>query len=84
MVFRRNRRFFAQDAPVDMEVSLVTHIAKTGKEQIKRRKKAGLSVYYLKGDSLVELKPNKTEVELKKIKSKWISLDKEKRTLILK
>ena len=85
MFFRKDKKYYHQDTTqIDLELSLVAHIAKTGKEQIKRRKKAGLSAYYLKGDRLIELKPNKTEIELKKVKSNWISVSKDKRTLILK
>jgi hypothetical protein len=68
----------------DLERSLVGHISKTGKEQIKKRRKAGLSVYYLKGGRIVEVKPDKTEIQGKEIGKPWIKLEKKKRSLVLK
>ena len=74
--FRKNQ--------IDLEANLVTYITRTGKEQIKKRRKAGLSAFLLKNGFIIEVKPDRTEVELKKLTSTWVSLDKEKRTLILK
>ena len=68
----------------DLERSLVIHISNTGKEQIKKRRKASLSSYYLKEGRIVEMKPDRTEVQGKKIESRWIKLEKGKRSLVLK
>ena len=85
MITRKNRhRFFQIPNQIDLEADLVLHIIKTGREQIKRRRKAGLSVYYLKEGRIIEQRPDKTEVKGKLIGSQWITLDKNKRTLILK
>ena len=75
-MFRKNQ--------IDLEANLVTYITKTGQEQIKKRRKAGLSAYLLKNGAIIEVKPDRTEIELKKLGSNWVSLDKKKRTLILK
>ena len=82
---RRNRRYQpAKIKPVDLEQNLVAHISNTGKEEIKKRRKAGLSVYYLKEGRIVEVKPDKTEIKGKEVKSRWVTLAKEKRKLVLK
>ena len=69
---------------VDPERTLVDHILHTGKEQIKKRRKAGLSVYFLKDGRIIELKPDRTEIKGKEIESRWINLERGKRTLVLK
>ena len=85
MISRRNKGYYKFTGnQVDLETNLVSHITKTGKEQIKRRRKAGLSVYYLKDGRIIEQRPDRTEIEGKKIGSHWITLDKDKRTIILK
>ena len=82
---RRNRKFQSTIVkPIDLEKSLVAQISNTGKEEIKERKKAGLSVYYLKGGRVVEVRPDKTEIAGKEVKSKWVTLEKEKRKIVLK
>lgn len=69
---------------VDLERTLVDHISNTGKEQIKKRRKAGLSVYFLKEGRIVEVTADKTEIKGKKVESRWITLEREKRTFLLK
>ncbi len=82
---RKNKRYQQYTGNLaDLERSLVVHISKTGKEQIKKRRKAGLSVYYLKAGRIVEVKPDRTEIQGKEIGSSWIKLEKAKRTLVLK
>ena len=68
----------------DLERNLVVHISNTGKEQIKRRRKRGLSAYYLKDGVIIELTPSRKEIKGKQIQSRWIFLEKSKRTLVLK
>jgi hypothetical protein len=70
--------------PIDLERTLVVHISNTGKEQIKKRRKAGLSVYYLKDGRIVEVKPDRTEIQGKQIESRWVTLEKKKRSFLLK
>ena len=69
---------------VNLERTLVDHISNTGKEQIKKRRKAGLSVYFLKEGRIVEVTPDRTEIKGKIIESRWVTLDREKRTVFLK
>ncbi len=73
-----------QNGQIDLEANLAIEIAKTGTEQIKKRRKAGLSVFFLKDGRIVEQKPDKSEVKGKAIAAKWITLEKSKRKLILK
>ena len=73
-----------QGKPVDLERELVVRIAETGREQIKRRRRHNLSVYYLKNDKLIEVKPDKTEISIKDIKSRWITLESDKRSIVIK
>lgn len=86
MNLRKTKRYRQEftGKTTDLERTLVAHISNTGKEQIKRRKKAGLSVYYLRNGRIVEVKPDKTETLGTQIKSRWVTLDQDKRTLILK
>lgn len=82
---RKNKRFQQITGNIaDLERNLVVHISKTGKEQIKKRRKAGLSVYYLKKGRIVEVKPDRTEIQGKEIGSRWVKLEKKNRTLVLK
>jgi hypothetical protein len=78
------RRNEFRNNQIDLEANLVTFIVRTGKEQIKKRRKAGLSAYFLKDGAIIEVKPDKTEVQLENLGLKWVSLEKEKRTVILK
>lgn len=80
---RRSQKQYTGEV-IDLERKLAAHISNTGKEQIKKRKRAGLSVYYLKNGRVVELKPDKTEVQGKHVESIWITLDSNKRTIVLK
>lgn len=72
------------DVSTPLERSLIGYITKTGREQIKKRRKAGLSVYFLKDGRIVERRPDRTEIPGTKIGSSWVTLDKEKRTVVLK
>lgn len=79
---KRNQQFTGN--PIDLERNLVAHISNTGKEEIKKRRKAGFSVYYSKDGRIVELKPDRTEIQGKQIESRWVTLEKKKRTFVLK
>lgn len=83
-IVRESRQPKYNTPEIDLERTLVINISQTGKEQIKRRRKAGLSVYFLKEGRIVEVKPDKTEIPGKKVESRWIKLAKGKRTVILK
>ena len=80
--FNGNRQYF-QD-PLEIERTLVIKISETGKEQLKKRRKAGLSSFYAKEGKIIELLPNNAEHVRHTIKSKWVVLSKEKRSLKLK
>jgi len=84
MVKRVKRQPEFSNQQVDIERNLVSHISETGKEEIKKRRKANLSVYYLKDGRVTEIRPNKTEVLGKEISSRWIKLDRKKRSFMLK
>lgn len=77
------KRQYFQD-PLEIERTLVTRISETGKEQLKRRRKAGLSSFYAKEGKIIEVFPNNTEHVRQTIKSKWVVLNREKRSLKLK
>jgi len=70
--------------PLEIERTLVIRISETGKEQLKRRRKAGLSSFYAKEGKIIEIFPNNTEHVRQTIKSKWVVLNREKRSLKLK
>lgn len=70
--------------PLEMERTLVAKISETGKEQLKKRRKAGLSSFYAKEGKIVEVFPNNSEHVRHTIKSKWVVLKKEERSLKLK
>lgn len=77
-----NQQYF-QD-PLEIERILVARIAETGKEELKKRRKAGLSSFYAKEGKIVEVLPNNAEHIRQTIKSKWVVLNKEKRSFKLK
>lgn len=80
--YNGNRQYL-QD-PLEIERTLVTRISETGKEQLKRRRKAGLSSFYAKEGKIIEVFPNNSEQVRQNIKSNWVVLKKEKRSLKLK
>lgn len=80
--YNGKRQYF--QAPLEIERTLVTRISETGKEQLKRRRKAGLSSFYAKEGKIIEVFPNNTEHVRQTIKSKWVVLNREKRSLKLK
>lgn len=69
---------------VDLERSLVDKIADTGKEQVKRRRKAGLSSFYINEGKIIEVLPDNSKHVRKAVKSKWVSIEKKKRSINLK
>lgn len=76
-------RQYTQD-PYEIERTLITRIADTGKEQLKRRRKAGLSSFYAREGKIIEVLPNNSEHVRHAVKSKWVVLTKEKRSFKLK
>ena len=78
-----NNRQYLKD-PMEIERLLVDRIEETGKQQMKSRKKAGLSSFYIKNGKIIEKLPNNTEQIKESVKSKWISVDKSKRAIRLK
>ncbi|MBL0739850.1 hypothetical protein [Chryseolinea lacunae] len=69
---------------VDLERTLVAKISGTGKTEIKKRRKAGLSVFYLKQGKIVEVKPDQTEIEVQSVDSRWVKIEKNKRSILIK
>lgn len=74
---------YIQD-PMEIERILIAKIADTGKEQRKKRRKAGLSSFYAQNGKIIEILPNNTTRSRQPVKSKWIVLEKSKRSVILK
>ncbi len=70
--------------PLETERKLIAKISETGKEQLKKRRKAGLSSFYAQGGKIIEVLPNNSEHVRDTIKSKWVTLKKEKRSIKLK
>jgi hypothetical protein len=66
--YKRNLRDFHD--PLEIERTLVARIAETGKEQLKKRRKAGLSSFYAKEGKIIEILPNNSEHVRQTIKSK--------------
>ncbi len=79
---QRSKKFHA--TPVDLERKLAAYITQTGAEQIKRRRKAGLSVYYVKDGRIIEVRPDQTEIEVKEIPTRWVTVAENKRSIVLK
>jgi len=77
-----NQQYF-QD-PMGLERSLIVRISETGREQMKKRRKAGLSSFYAKDGRIIEVLPDNSENVRHAINSKWIVLEKEKRSIKLK
>jgi hypothetical protein len=77
------RELYQKD-PMDIERNLITKISDTGKEQVKKRRKAGLSSYYVKDGNLVEVLPNNSQHIRLTVRSKWLTLEKGRRTIRLK
>lgn len=73
-----------QQPSIDLERELASHITKAGADQIRRRRKAGLSVFFLKDGRIVEVRPDKTEIHGQEITMRWIKIDRGKRTVVLK
>lgn len=67
----------------DPEKEIIVVICKTGAEQIKKRRKAGLSAYYLRDGKLIERLPDRKEIFLKEVSAKWISIDPSRREFSL-
>lgn len=70
--------------PYEIERTLIARISDTGKEQLKRRRKAGLSSFYAKEGNIIEVLPNNSEHIRHAVKSNWVVLKKEKRSFKLK
>lgn len=79
--FKANHLYFT-DATT-MERKLIVRICDTGKEQLKRRRKAGLSSFYAKDGKIIEVFPNNSERTCETVKSNWIILEKGKRSFKL-
>jgi hypothetical protein len=69
--------------PMEIERNLVKEIGQTGKEQVRQRRKKGLSSFYAREGKIIEVHPNRTEEVRQSIKTKWITLDKKKRSVKL-
>jgi hypothetical protein len=80
--YASNQQYF-QD-PFEIERALVSRISDTGKEQLKRRRKAGLSSFYAREGKIIEVLPNNSEHAHQTIKSNWVVLKRGKRSLKLK
>lgn len=77
------REMYQKD-PMDIERSLVVSISETGKEQLKQRRKARLSSYYAKDGKIIEVLPDNTHQVRQNVRSKWVTVKKANRTVILK
>lgn len=77
-----NQQYFRD--PYEIERTLVARISDTGKEQLKRRRKAGLSSFYAKEGKIIEVLPNNSEHVHQTIRSNWVVIKKEKRSLKFK
>lgn len=84
ITFKRRQAEQYKGNQIDLEANLALAIAKTGQVQIKKRRKAGFSVYFLKDGHLIEQKPDQSVVKKKIIAAKWVVLDKNKRRFTLK
>lgn len=86
--FKRNHHYSpgakkALRNPMDLERNLINKIAETGREELKKRRKAGLSSFYAKDGKIIEVLPNNTETVRQTINSRWVILEKKKRSVTL-
>lgn len=70
--------------PQEIERVLIERITNTGREQLKKRRKAGLSSYYSKDGKIIEILPDNAEVVRQTISSKWVVVKRENRKLVVK
>jgi hypothetical protein len=80
----RNRVYVYKGNQFDFEAKIAEVIAKTGRDQIKKRFKSGHSVFFAKDGHIVEQHPDKSETLGRAINSNWVAVSKSKRKLILK
>lgn len=73
-----------QNNPIDLEAILAVEITKTGKGEVRKRRKAGLSAYYIKDGRIIEQKPDKSVVSIRDVHSKWVTIEKHNRKVTLK
>jgi hypothetical protein len=70
--------------PMEIERALVAKISETGREELRKRRRAGLSSFYAKEGKIIELLPNNSERVHHDVKSQWIVLTREQRLTTLK
>jgi hypothetical protein len=68
----------------DLEARVAIEITKTGQAEIKRRRRAGLSVYFAKDGHIIEQRPDKSEIKGNKVNSEWITVADKYRKIRLK
>jgi hypothetical protein len=78
-----NWRQYVKD-PMEIERMLVSRITETGKEQIKKRRKASLSSFYAKEGKLIEVLPTNVETVGQSVRFKWLVLERRKRIISFK
>lgn len=70
--------------PNEIERTLIARISDTGKVELKRRRKAGLSSFYAREGKIIEVLPDNSERVREDVDSNWVILKKDRRTFILK
>ena len=69
---------------MDIERELIIRIGAIGREEVKRRRAAGLSSFFARDGRIIEKLPDNTEHTRDVIHSKWVKIAKGKRSLKLK
>jgi hypothetical protein len=82
----RSKRYEFNPLPKssDYEAKVAIEIAKTGREEVKRRKKAGFSVFFVKDGHIIEQHPDKSEIKIGEASTEWITLTDSKRKFSVK
>jgi len=68
---------------VDPEKDLIVEILKTARMQIRKRKKAGHSWFYIDSGKLIEAFPDTKEIEKRPISEVWLEVEPQKRFFVL-
>jgi hypothetical protein len=59
---------------IDIERQLIIRIGEAGRSEVRRRKKKGLSSFFVRNGRIIEKLPDNTEQTREAVHSKWITV----------
>ena len=70
--------------PMDIERQLIVRIGEVGQAEVRRRRKKGLSSFFVRNGRIIEKLPDNTEQQREEVHSKWITVAKGRKVFKLK